>query len=346
MPYAPIMSFPRFLLQALYYYLVRSNYDEENPWKAVNDDERFKVNDFFDEGKLITTFEKFLPKEEYVGFIELLFILRIIFDYYVIRIDNSKNDYNILMTMGLGDSNTDEDEIDGNGNNDQVEGRRLRTFESMLYVNSTNVTYYRWLPYIFDSVINNDNISCTKLLEKLKNVDNDIHCNDESSFTYDDIDRYWFWRLDYYIWEANLYKKKSDNAINSYTFRRNRSIEHLHPQHDINLREQWNEEEKDGFFNLAMISPSFNSTQSDDPVGLKFARVREQIERNDLESIKLYEMFKESDGKTWNKELVARHGRKIMKILIDSFPEYKEYTFIKSHLNEILEKELNLYKMR
>ena len=84
-----------------------------------------------------------------------------------------------------------------------------------------------------------------------------------------------------------------------------------------------------------MISPSFNSTQSDDPVGLKFARVREQIDRNDLESIKLYEMFKESNGRSWTKELAIRNGNKMIDILIDSFNG--EYENIEDHLKKVRE---------
>ncbi len=333
--FSPIMSFPRFLLQVLYFHLVYKNKDEEDPWKIINENSEFKVNEFFDEGKLITTFEKFLQKDEYVQFIEELFVLRIIFDYYVIRIDNSKDDYSLLMTKGLSGSDIDDDEAEADGSQEQIDGRRLRTFESMLYVNSINVTYYRWLPRIFFSVMKNDRISCSKLLDILKEVDNDIHCDDESNFDYGDIDRYWFWRLDYYLWEDNLFKDKPDAVISSYRFRRNRSIEHLHPQHDVNLREQWSDEQKDCFFNLAMISPSFNSTQSDDPVGLKFARVREQIERNDLESIKLYEMFKESNGRSWTKDLAIRNGKKMIDILIDSFNG--EYEYIEDQLENVRE---------
>ena len=333
--FSPIMSFPRFLLQVLYFHLVNNNRDGEDPWGKVNNAPAFKVNEFFDEGKLITTFESFLPKDEYVQFIEELFVLRIIFDYYVIRIDNSKDDYSLLMTKGLSGSDIDDDEAEADGSQEQIDGRRLRTFESMLYVNSINVTYYRWLPRIFFSVMKNDRISCSKLLDILKEVDNDIHCDDESNFDYGDIDRYWFWRLDYYLWEDNLFKDKPDAVISSYRFRRNRSIEHLHPQHDVNLREQWSDEQKDCFFNLAMISPSFNSTQSDDPVGLKFARVREQIDRNDLESIKLYEMFKESNGRSWTKELAIRNGNKMIDILIDSFNG--EYENIEDHLENVRE---------
>ena len=333
--FSPIMSFPRFLLQVLYFHLVNNNRDGEDPWGKVNNAPAFKVNEFFDEGKLITTFESFLPKDEYVQFIEELFVLRIIFDYYVIRIDNSKDDYSLLMTKGLSGSDIDDDEAEADGSQEQIDGRRLRTFESMLYVNSINVTYYRWLPRIFFSVMKNDRISCSKLLDILKEVDNDIHCDDESNFDYGDIDRYWFWRLDYYLWEDNLFKDKPDAVISSYRFRRNRSIEHLHPQHDVNLREQWSDEQKDCFFNLAMISPSFNSTQSDDPVGLKFARVREQIDRNDLESIKLYEMFKESNGRSWTKDLAIRNGNKMIDILIDSFNG--EYENIEDHLKKVRE---------
>ena len=259
------------------------------------------------------------PIPDKQDFYNQLLFYRLLFDYYIVykEGDENANKYDIVFKEG-------------------TSAEALKQYQSMLYVSQT--PFYNWLKPTLERLHKEQVRDTNHLLLWIKEIDNSLHTlpTDVSEMTYDKgIDRYWFWRLDYYLWENNLFKDKPDAVISSYRFRRNRSIEHLHPQHDVNLREQWSVEQKDCFFNLAMISPSFNSTQSDDPVGLKFARVREQIDRNDLESIKLYEMFKESNGRSWTKELAIRNGNKMIDILIDSFNG--EYEYIEDHLENVRE---------
>ena len=78
--------------------------------------------------------------------------------------------------------------------------------------------------------------------------------------------------------------------MDEYVFRANRSIEHLHPQHQVN-NEDWDDKDIHSFGNLAMISQSFNSQQSDDPVTVKFARIMDQAHNHTLQSLKLYHMY-------------------------------------------------------
>ena len=133
--------------------------------------------------------------------------------------------------------------------------------------------------------------NCETLLLWIKEIDDELHRKPESfdAMTYDKgIDRYWFWRLDYYLWERKeVYfpDKAEQDIIKDYTFRANRSIEHLHPQHQTNNTE-WSEADIHSFGNLAMVSQSFNSEQSDDPVQVKFARIAEQANNHTLQSIK------------------------------------------------------------
>ena len=79
-----------------------------------------------------------------------------------------------------------------------------------------------------------------------------------------------FWRLDYYLWEqrSTFFNEEEQKIVEHYVFRRNRSIEHLHPQ-DESHNEEWEEEAVHSFGNLAMISQSFNSQQSNDHIQIK-----------------------------------------------------------------------------
>ena len=166
-------------------------------------------------------------------------------------------------------------------------------------------------------------------MSKLKEIDNHRHpfIDNENAFSYGVVDRYWFWRLDYYLWEqrSSVFKDfnvDNDNAILNYEFRANRSIEHLHPQDESNNL-KWNKDKYDlnRFGNLAMISQSFNSTQSNDSVKVKFARIEDQAATNDLQSLKLYHMYLSANRSqdSWNEEAAKIHETKMLDILKDSY---------------------------
>ena len=75
------------------------------------------------------------------------------------------------------------------------------------------------------------------------------------------------------------------------------------------------------FGNLAMISQSFNSTQRNDSVKVKFARIEDQAATNDLQSLKLYHMYLSANGSQdgWNEEAAKIHETKMLDILKDSY---------------------------
>ena len=110
--------------------------------------------------------------------------------------------------------------------------------------------------------------------------------------------------------------------MGDYIFRSNRSLEHLHPQ-DQTQNTVWPFEKVHSFGNLAMISPGFNSQQSNDPVTVKFARILDQANNYALQSIKLYCMFLEAKGAPdgWTIEKMEEHGQKMYDILVNSFTD-------------------------
>jgi hypothetical protein len=162
---------------------------------------------------------------------------------------------------------------------------------------------------------------------------------DESTLSYGSIDRYWFWKLDYILWEKichgemKIDELEMDNekkrAVINYKFRRNRSIEHLHPQTDgLPADNEWiksvNYEglaintPKDWFGNLALISSGFNSAQGNDSIGIKFARVKDtQIPQKNLESIKMLLMFliANGDDHKWTPLVSVQHGKAMYDLL-------------------------------
>ena len=169
----------------------------------------------------------------------------------------------------------------------------------------------------------NDWQDASVILQKLKDEDNMRRCKDGypqklREAKYPNIDRYWFWRLDYYLWEQRTvhFNNEDRRIVDEYVFRTNRSIEHLHPQDESN-NEVWNSVIINGFGNLAMISQSFNSLQSNDNIRVKFARIQEQLDNKSLQSLKMLVMFRSAneDHSKWSEQLALDNLEKMCSLL-------------------------------
>lgn len=302
------LTFPDFLLQVLYIVL------KENKTIEISNLQRF-----FKQENLRDTFKTYWDYINPVFFIEQLYKYRIILDWAVIRIDGD-GDYNLLST--------------------DREHSKLEQFEGMLFANSSRYTYYKWIPVILEKVYDKKTLNEDSMLLELKNLDNDDHkFNKDTKLDYENIDRYYFRRLDYYLWESIIddnYEviNNEENAIfyravKQFRFHQYNSIEHLHPQHEDKQIVKWvdenREEDKEtinGFGNLALISGSFNSTQSDDSLNPKFGRIRDLIHEGRLESIKLALMYFAADGKSenWTRGRSKEHGEKMIDFLKKTYP--------------------------
>lgn len=194
--------------------------------------------------------------------------------------------------------------------NDREKRECLRQYLSML---SVSTEFYIWLiPYMKQLLqLPNDWLDASAILQKLKDEDNMRRCKDGypqklRKKKFPNIDRYWFWRLDYYLWEQRAYyfNTEDQRIVDEYVFRTNRSIEHLHPQNE-SYNEVWNSDITNGFGNLAMISQSFNSLQSNDNIRVKFARIQEQLDNKSLQSLKMFVMFRSAneDHSKWSEQL-------------------------------------------
>lgn len=147
--------------------------------------------------------------------------------------------------------------------------------------------------------------------------------------------------LDYLLWLLAGEKMVGDlgifceipqeamRAIKAFLPRANRSIEHFHPQTDIfsevSLRKVWGEplaknsddQVKDIFGNLALISAGRNSEFSNWPVNEKSAKIDRLVKRESIESIKLLLMRYDCDGKDeqWTPDKARQHANKMLKVI-------------------------------
>jgi len=301
-----ILSFPEFLLQVL--------------WLQLSISER-DVTDFFNVHKLQETFKKCLNRENVELFFKNLLKYRIIFDYFIIRVSNNDQNSSTYTLAGL-----DERSL-------SIQRERLIKYQSMLYVSTSwNIWLSNALKYL---AADPSKVEVISFYNELVRFDNLRRKDIETlSLKYGDIDRYWFWRLDYYLWEKEVQKAKGlqNDAILEYSFKANRSIEHLHPQTSTI---PWDSDNLNSFGNLAMISSSFNSTQSNDDENVKFARIENQVNgKFILESIKLLLMYQKVKEKNvnWKMDLAKEHGNEMIDILINSFEDNEDYQEIRSKL--------------
>ena len=240
-------------------------------------------------------------------FYNQLLFYRLLLDYYIVykEGDEIANKYDIIFKEGSS-------------------AEALKQYQSMLYVSQT--PFYNWLKPVLERLHNEPAQNTDNLLLWLKEIDNSLHTlpKDVNEMTYDKgIDRYWFWRLDYYLWERkeDYFDSEEDRQIvDEYVFRANRSIEHLHPQHQEN-NDVWNDDDIHSFGNLAMISQSFNSQQSDDPVTVKFARIMDQAHNHALQSIKMYLMYLDAEKSPsgWKVDIKNDHQAKMYELLVKSY---------------------------
>ena len=304
-----VLRFPQLLLLTLFLYLKNKKGDEFSP----------KLEDFFNQNKLLETFQTHLPfeggdvnKECLKEFFEHLLHYRVAMDVCFVR----SLEYGYSLDMNLPEDNKDL--------------RELMMFESFLYVSSSNLTYYRWFGWLMAYVMNNKRIPNAKelFLELKKQTDSLNKLPEYSKLHFGEEIRYWFWRLDFYIWQHRyeLFKSEEDasylDIAENYVFIRNRSIEHIAPQHPkTESKLQWSESEDDNallnsFGNLVMISQSLNSALSNSSYEEKKAHVESYFNsvNGTIESLKLLMVYKDFST-CWSKDNIPLHGEKMYSFL-------------------------------
>lgn len=267
----------------------------------------------FDKNKLLTTFEVLDNSEKEVdikSFFDNLLKYRLLFDYFIIKttsLDGRTTTYTLNYTV-------EEDQSK----------QALIHYQSMLYVSTS---YYIWLkPLLIQLLkVHKDNQSDDfRFLDHLKTWDNKRHGSTNINLNYGSINRYWFWRLDYYLWERTeeFFKNKAKEIANHYIFRANRSIEHIAPQtpkDDSNVKLK--DEVLHLFGNLAMISSGQNSSLQNASYEVKKAHIESFINGSVGGSIESLKLLKILEFETWNENNVKQHHNEMVNVLIDSFPE-------------------------
>jgi len=303
-----ILNFPEFLLQVLWLQKIQS--------------ERVSSTDFFNVHKLQETFKKHLIMNEnkVEDFFNNMLKYRILFDYFIIQISSNESTTSYTLNFKSNDKDSDN---------------KLIQYQSMLYVSTA---YYLWITEILNFLEDApENVNFNSLLTKIIDNDNERHKVDNISLNYNKINRYWFWRLDYYLWldKNEHFGLDAFEVAKKYVFSSNRSIEHIAPQNPkSNSNVKFDDDLLHCFGNLAMISSGQNSSLQNESFEMKKAHVRSYIKKSkngSIESLKLLKAF-ENENETWSEDQTINHHIKMIDILIDSFPDSAEYKNIREKL--------------
>ncbi len=309
-----ILTFTDFLLQVL--------------WLCLPKENRTHVTDFFNRNKLLETFEAHIKSEGKDGAVDIdtfftnLLKVRVLFDYYIIRL-NSSDERNVTYSLN---------QVAEESQNELK--RSLIQYQSMLYVSTES---HIWLTAFLEELANKKEVAIDSALAFLQEWDNK-RLNVDISLNYGSVNRYWFWRLDYYLWAIRdeHFTGEAKEIANKYVFRSNRSIEHIAPQ-TPKIENQVNFDEEGlphQFGNLAMISSGQNSSLQNESFEVKKAYVQSFINKSvggSIQSLKMLDIYRYD---IWNEENIKQHHNKMIDVLIKSFGDNQETGKIKEVLKK------------
>lgn len=302
------LTFPYLLLQALY--------------RFIGGSIEGRIDDFFKPSNLLETFAKYLPydssnanEDNIKSFLNVLYKGRLGLDICFIR----PSEFGYVLDMGQ--------------NEDSADLKTLMMYQSLLYVSSSNYTNYRWFGWLMDAIehFGNQIPNAHEMFLYLKSRDEEQnHLPELEKLSFNNEVRYWFWKLDFYIWQhrKELFNDSPEAlaVVENYIFRRNRSIEHIAPQtpqsNSMMVWEATPEDKKlrDSFGNLVMISQGLNSSLSNESYEVKTAHVQSYYngaKSGSIESLKL--LVVHQNYSKWDKESIKEHGEKMYEMLKKSF---------------------------
>lgn len=121
--------------------------------------------------------------------------------------------------------------------------------------------------------------------------------------------------LDYLLWCDALAKCTADTVIKQFEFTFRSSVEHFYPQHPIDGHAKLDEKSLHRFGNLCLISHSKNSRLSNFQPKAKRDHFRAAISKKQIDSLKIYEMFKVMDGADdWGALQIEKHEQQVLNL--------------------------------
>lgn len=245
---------------------------------------------------------------------------RVLFDKYVLKREFVR-DYKEMGKWSLqrlekyrdNKKNSDKPKYVGTLGDEGNDNKKLRTLQSCLRITYTSPKTMHWITVILSNMLDNEAADIIAVIEnycKKKVVDSDYQNRNGFEF-----ERIVFSYLDYLIYRDG-YSYDGKEIISpmqeDWQFQFRSSIEHFQPKHPIE-GECWDEDDLNGFGNLALITISGNSKFSNLPPVGKINSYPSIINQS-LKLKIMEEITKLSDGK-WTQEKASKHKDEMFKIL-------------------------------
>ena len=298
------ISFPNFLLQVN---AAMRKLEEED---ASLDDKHFLNN-------LAWTWS---APEKAKDFLFHLLKCRVLFDKYVLKREFARDyketgKWSLQRLEKYSDSKKkgDKPKYVGTLGDESNDNKKLRTLQSCLRITYTSPKTMHWITVILSNLLENEATDIISVLEnycKKKVVDSDYQNRKGFGF-----ERIVFCYLDYLIYRDG-YSYDGKEIISSmqedWQFQFRSSVEHFYPQHPVE-GEQWEEDDLNGFGNLALITISGNSKFSNLPPVGKINSYPSVIKQS-LKLKIMEKMTKLGDGK-WTEAKSSIHKDEMFSIL-------------------------------
>ncbi|OPZ92190.1 MAG: hypothetical protein BWY74_01711 [Firmicutes bacterium ADurb.Bin419] len=245
---------------------------------------------------------------------------RVLFDKYVLKREFAR-DYKETGKWSLqrlekyrdNKKNSDKPKYVGTLGDEGNDNKKLRTLQSCLRITYTSPKTMHWITVILSNLLENEAADIIAVIEnycKKKVVDSDYQNRNGFGF-----ERIVFSYLDYLIYRDG-YSYDGKEIISpmqeDWQFQFRSSIEHFQPQHPVE-GECWEQDDLNGFGNLALITVSGNSKFSNLPPAGKINSYPSIINQS-LKLKVMEKMTRLGDGK-WTEEKASRHKEEMFNIL-------------------------------
>jgi hypothetical protein len=331
-----IISFPMLLQHTLRIFLAENERDDIN--KILDKD-------------LITIFERHwlsdsINPEEIKQFIAMLWEIRYLFDKHIIKwVEVDEGEVHSIRRLRINTSGAGRKKYKTLMRETTDAEPTFGLLQSMLYHSQQMTTHY-WLTPLLSYLLYEDSKSASLYL---KYLDNHLLCAfDEQpliertrwfleDFWYSDKEldvtdalsdnlgtdfaHYWFYKLEYILWEQK--REKMGSSWRAFRMTAKNSVEHISPQNPEKFDSNTvSKSMLNSFGNLSLVSRSINSEYSNKPYSEKRARFKEK-NRAVADSLKMSLIYQ---NEKWNVTLAVDHQDEMLGCFEDYFSKVEKDT--------------------
>lgn len=316
-----IISFELLLIHTLRVFCARNGWNDLGP--------RIKA------GNLLACFDVLVKQDEteIKAFIELLWQVRYQFDTWVVKWveHDDREDPHLRLTSISRSLSSGKYYI----NRTTKELSNLVQLQAVRHFTGDRSAHY-WLTALLGCLIEQPDMNEEQVLAILEQLDNKLSLtletqkdasfkiakglrpdvakwNEQQVYFSDPLgtrfEHYWFQKLEYLLWKQG---GNTDEKLKTYRITSKNSVEHVHPQNEEN-KNTIDHDELHAFGNLVLLSPSENSSYSNQAVLKKKADFDSKPRYDSLKLKDIFSTYLESNNQ-WTECEIQKHQKKMLSL--------------------------------